>query len=752
MFEQVKIQSPEDFFLGLKDRKSYGTYFYRIAGYNEYIGSFIRKYYEAARRTGVIIEGKISNPDEKNLAYYEEILGTDFRLSTDFFISNLAKWLPRMDEKQKNNVAAAFYDTLETLRKKGKNENMLKNAYVKFMCWLYYKFERIMNQLGTQNIPKILYEGEVSYYELLMFRILARSGCDILLLQYRGDGAYQGLTLDFEVSELLSLPEMTGFPPDFSLKSVREEIQKEVNRERLYGKRPELLACTNAWISGKGLEDVETSPQDRGNDKGLFYNCLIRINGAEDKVTYLNRLYQFQLELKNQGRRLVIVDGEIPQPTTEEVKAVNRGNYLHPQGLIMGLMANLTASDAGLRQIMVKGFVDLMLEEADIPGISLNRLTTKAVILLCLVKRYQNELLANWRPGQIGCFIHLGGCRNANEAFFLRFLSRLPVDVLILRPDLNQKCCLEDRWLYEINYTDSLAVEHFPTENSQLHIATAAYHAERELDTIMYGESGLYRNQQYKKATSVTLRTMYEEIAILWKQELKYRPSFSIMNDVVNIPVILAKVSGVKDGNVSAYWSSIRALLTEETCLISKVPFVDTQEANPVKYHVTEFFKDQKLQRERIKSHQVYQYGMLREEIQEHILDKLQLLIDQKTIKGTLENGMEYTIIATIMNMPREIVRMIQRFDFTRTNPKIIYINATESMISLEDSILMAFLNLVGFDIVFFVPTGYQTIEKYFNRPFVEVYQEGEYVYDLRIPEFNSSRQRWREKIFRRGV
>ena len=153
--------------------------------------------------------------------------------------------------------------------------------------------------------------------------------------------------------------------------------------------------------------------------------------------------------------------------------------------------------------------------------------------------------------------------------------------------------------------------------------------------------------------------------------------------------------------------------------------------------------------------HKCYQYGFLREEMQEHILDKLQLLIESKMIKGTFENGMEYTIIATILNLNRDILREIQKFDFTKKNPKIIYINTTENMITLEDSIMYAFLNLVGFDIIFFVPTGYQNVEKYYAKPLLEEHQIGDYMYDLRIPDFrmisSKPRQSWREKIFKRG-
>ena len=117
---------------------------------------------------------------------------------------------------------------------------------------------------------------------------------------------------------------------------------------------------------------------------------------------------------------------------------------------------------------------------------------------------------------------------------------------------------------------------------------------------------------------------------------------------------------------------------------------------------------------------------------------------------------MEYTVIAQILNLPKDIVRLIQKFDLTRKNPKMIYINTSETVISLEDSILTAFLHLIGFDIVFFVPTGYQSIEKYFNGQLREEHQIGDYKYDLQVPDLNSisfgsTRYTWREKFFKRG-
>ena len=283
-----------------------------------------------------------------------------------------------------------------------------------------------------------------------------------------------------------------------------------------------------------------------------------------------------------------------------------------------------------------------------------------------------------------------------------------------------------------------MTVEEFPDESGEVKVGTAAYHAQRELDTLLYQDSGMYRSMQYDKAVTVSLQTTYEEIAILWNQEVKYRPNFSIVDGTVNLPVIFAKVCGVKNAEVPQYWAKIKELLVENTLVVKNRPMVQGTDANPVKPFATEFLKNGKLQRAKIKNHKSYQYGVLREGMQEYILDKLQTLIDQRLIKGTFQNGTEYTIVSTVLNMGRDTIRLLQKFDFTKKNPKLVYINTTERMITLEDSILVMYLNLVGFDVVFYIPTGYQNVEKYFAKAMMEEHQLGEYLYDLQIPDFES--------------
>lgn len=756
MWKREKLQNLDEYFLEADQRSEKGVFFYRICGYSDAVRTFIQRYYETARRNGVVIEGRIQNPTKQNLEYYSEILGMDFQLSVGFIISSLKTWLPRMNAAQRSQVAESIYDTLDAMRREGKTENILKNAYIKFMCWLYYKFERMINQLGSRQLPKILYEGDVSPYELKLLSILSNAGCDVVLLQYHGDDAYHAVDKENKYSMAYQVQGLSAFPDTFSIKWLREDIERQLRRQQIYGPAPEITNCTNAWISGKFPDDILEGIPGRGTDPNLFYNCFYRITGVEDKLIYLNQLYQFYLGMKHSGRRIVVVNYEVTKPSMEEIAAIRRKHYSDAELMAADLAGNIQyTANLELQKVMKKAFADIMLEEGGRQDMPLNRLLNRAIYVLCWLKRYQTQLFGGWKMPDIACFIYLGGCQDDNERLFLRFLARLPVDVLILVPDKNRKCMLEDPLLYQLSYQESLEVRQFPTEESKLQMGTIGFHAERELDSLLYQDSGMFRNQQYTKANSITLKTMYEEIGILWNQELKYRPNFSLIDGVVNIPVLFAKVSGVADGNLQKYWAEIKKLKTEDSLFVMKPSLSSSTDPNPVKQYATEFLKNGKVQGKRIKNHKTYPYGVLRDETQNYMLDKLQLLLDMRSIRGTYENGTEYTIVSTVLNLKRDIVRLIQKFDFTKKNPKLVYINTTERMISLEDSIIAAYLNLIGFDIVFFVPTGYQTVENCFSRELLDEHQVGEYQYDLRVPDFEKvpleTLRSWREKIFKRG-
>lgn len=739
MFQLGRIEKLHDYFSACSRRREQAVFFYRVAGYSGEVAAFLTQYDQAARTNGVVIEGRIPNPDPKQLDYLAEMMGSDFQLDAGFLTQKLTRWLPRLTGAQREAVVTAMTATLQDLQAHGKNENMLRNAYIKYMCWLYYKFERILGRLGGDELPKILYDGTVSSYELQLLVILARAGADIVLLERAGDAGYLRCDPTSQYAQLYQAPGLTPFPADCSLRQLREQGRQQAERQKLYGAPAGIAPCTNAWMKAPDVKEILTAVRARGDDPKLFYNAFVVQYGVEDKLLFPSDMVAFYQQLKREGRKVCLENGRLPPPTPEEIAAVRRRNHQTAEQLAADLAANLQyPNNQQLQTLMRQAFLDVVLEEDKAVGGNLNRLLNKAVYLVAWMKRYQKDLFQNWQAPEVGVFLLFGACSGDNEALFLRLLAKLPVDVLVLLPDLNAPCVLKDPALLDLHKEHSLPMTDFPVEPSQMRVRTAAYQAEREMDSILYQNTGLYRAKQHQKAEAVTLQTMYEEIGLLWDQELKYRPGFAAEGDTVTVPVLLEKICGIKDGPILPYWLDIKKLVTPETTLVTKLPWQTGLEANPMKPYATQFLRQGRLQREKIKQHKDYPYGILRPEIQDYLLDKLQVLLDEKLIAGTYQNGTEYTIVSTILGLPKDLLRRIQNFDFTKKNPKLIIISTTEETLSLEDSILVAFLNLVGFDILFFVPTGYQSIEKYFQKPFANEHQLGPYRYDLQVPDFRT--------------
>ena len=809
MLNRAEAVSRDDVFLPVSRRRTGGVYFLRLSEYSAEAEDYIWRFHEEARQRGAIVEDQISNPDDRQMSYYTDILGTAFRPDEAFVTGALQKWMPRMSPAARTEFARAMCRQLAEMKAAGKNESIQKNVYIKMMCWLYYRFERLMPFLGSDNPPKILYEGStITNHELVFLKMLMSMGADILLVEVRGDGAYMRLDPSSAWSQKLAISGGRPFPADFSLKKLRKDrAQREAanrqaqaqparqtpaqrqpaqaaprqaqparttpqttparqtpaagqmpaaqhnpasepRRTTAQGQRIDLEsrfpapgrnACTNAWMKTPEIDQILLPPMVRGDDHSLFFNAFIRMRGVKDKLTYVNELYQLYQNLKTNGRKVLIIDGQIPVPDTEELDKVRRRSYREVYELIVDLAGNLpTCSRTELQRSIQRAFIRTIREAAKEEP-NLNRLTITAVYIICWIKRYQAQLFQGWKETEIPCFFKMGPCATVQEAMFALFLSQLPVDVIVLSPNLNETCMLKADTLLEITGNESLPVMNFPRQNGSVQMRTVASHAEQELTTMLYTDSGIYRNRQFGEAETITLRTTYDEIFILWDQELKYRPNFSTGSHAANIPVIYAKISGVEDGKTLPYWHKIKQLKDRgDTLFINQMPFIQPGETNKFQALATKGIKNGKIRTREIKEDRLYPFGLLREEMQEHIFDKIQQMLDQRLIKGTFTNGTEFTVLATVLNMKKELLRLIQGFDFTKKNPKIVVIHTRDQSPSLQDAIMLTFLNRLGFDIVMFVPTGYQTIERYLEDNFPVEHEIGEYIYDLVVPDLDT--------------
>ena len=735
MLLHQKIKGLEDFFKRQNERKPKGVYFYRINSYDETILEFIRKYYDLAKREGAIIDKNIENPTADNIAYFNEIIGDKYVHGPGFMAEALKKWLPRIKDYQRASIADGIYDTLEVLRRQGKNIDILKNNFIRIMCWLYYNFYNIMERLGNDDVPKIIFWGNVNFSELSTLKILSNAGTDIILVQPGGDSKYMTIDPKSEYSIDLGMGS-ESFPAGFDLQWLLKQHEEDKSKRLLYSNKANAKANTNTWLSGDLFEDLKNTR--RGENTSFFYNMFARINGCDNRNTYVNNLYLLYQDLKKANRSIKVINNKITNPSVDEISKIKRGNYANENQLIMDLKKNINLKSNTFIDVARDAFVDTMIETGKLMNMDLNKMMNKGIYILCWFQRYIPDLLGNTdihSPAPI--LIYFGNVETDTESLFLNMVAKLPIDVIIFNPEKKGDKLTGER-LYEVHFEETLKVNEFPTDGNNLSMGTMAYNAERDLDTMMYSDTGMYRDMQFSKANIIKLSTTYEEINIYWKQEARFRPNFSTVDDIVNIPVMFAKISGVANSDTDTYFKNIKDLLTDTTLIYKNENIYDRN--CTVAAGVPSFFKNGRLDREGIKHSQIYKYDYLRAETQDYILDKLSELLRRKTIAGTGQNGTEYKIITIVLDLPKEILRFIQSFDFTKCPPKLIIVNTTETVISLEDSIIVAFLNLIGFDIVFFIPTGYDNVNKYFNNQIMEEHIIGNYLYDIAIPDFNRLR------------
>ncbi len=784
MFQREKLRSPQDLFLRRSARTGKGSYLVRIFQDGPGVQDLIYRYYEAVAQKGALIDGGLANPDTRQLSYYQEVLGDRFEASDSFIAQALQKWLPRMTASDRKAFADAMMNEFKRLRQAGKPEAALRNVYVKMMCWMYYRFERVLPYLSDDEVARVLYFGsDVTPHELTFLSMLAGLGVDILIVEKDGDSAYLKTDPESALSEVLAMGRQP-FAPDFSLKKLRAAHQAPPKPaapvksapvpvpsavpsrpapssgggsvQALLEKRfpkPSRTGCPNAWMKEASINQILEAPALRGSDPALFYHAYIVCYGAADRLTYLNELYQLHQKLLRAQRNVVVVDGEIPKASVEEIEKIRRHPYRSTEELIIDLAGNLPASSsAELQREMQWAFMHVMLDEAKSEP-NLNRLTVTAVQLLCLILRYQGGLFQGKK--EMPCYIQMTEGLSGYEQAYVRFLACLPVDILVLVPDMSCSANLRGTGILEIKGSESLPGAHFPLGDAGTAMRTAASLAESDLNTLLYTDSGMYRNQQFAKATAVTLQTTYDEIFILWDQELKYRPNFSTQGNNVTMPVIYAKISGVEQGKMIPYWQKVKTLCeAQDTLVYRHFPIHMNQGVNSYQALATRYLQQGRIRKAELKADRRYPFGMLREELQDHILTNVQFMLDNRLIKGTFENGTEYAILASVLNLEKEVLRLIQAFDFTKRNPKLVCVHTTDESPVLEDAVLTTFFHLIGFDVVLFVPTGYQTIERFLNEGYPVEHQIGEYRYDEVMPDLHTlpvTKRGFLDNIFKRG-
>ncbi len=346
-------------------------------------------------------------------------------------------------------------------------------------------------------------------------------------------------------------------------------------------------------------------------------------------------------------------------------------------------------------------------------------------------------------------FLWYGDFKKSHQ-YFLYYLTKLACDIVIFHPE--GKDIFEgmiDDPIFSHHFQNMLPAEPFPKEKRSRK-ATVAYRASKEIETILNQEgSGLYKPWQLRDYTpsSITLKTTYDELFILGKEMAMVRPDFEVGQGQVKIPSIFAKVQGVSR-NRKEYWDRLQSLSElEHSLLIRRLPITMTSTSDFRFHYRNALGKDGLINPEIMMQAHYWPYSFLSSGLQKGIGNAVRRICEKPGLKPLPKESIEDVkmyLFTQALFMPKPIIQLIERFDYSQHVPKlIIYNNELAGMLSRSDAVLILLLNQFGIDIILYNPPGHNDIENFLDERLFDKHWLEDVVFDLDYKE---------PSIFKKGL
>lgn len=368
-------------------------------------------------------------------------------------------------------------------------------------------------------------------------------------------------------------------------------------------------------------------------------------------------------------------------------------------------------------------------------------------VLVDLIKWCHNHLLPELEElnleQRLPKFLWYGDFKKSH-CYFVYYLMQVGCDIAVFSPsgdDVLAEFDSNGELGFIYHYPGKKAAEPFPTEKRNRK-STVAYRASREIETILNHEgSGLYKPWQLRDytPTSITLKTTYDELFLLAKEIAMIRPDFEVNNGVVKIPTVFAKVQGISQ-NRKEYWDRLYGVTEgEDSLLIKQFPFTSSVN-NDFRFHYRDALgKDDLLVPERMIASNYWRYSHLPTGLQMGIAHAIRNICAKPALKPLYQEtpyDVKVYLFTQGMQIPPDILKLLQRFDYSQTVPKLIlYNNELNGTMTRTDAALLLLLNQFGIDILLYNPPGHNDIENFVEEHLYDTHWLEDVVFDLEYRE-----------------
>lgn len=676
----------------------------------------------------------------------------------------------------KKSVIESFIDLIELYidNESSINISKIKNFCLKLFAWINEYIPRVFGSFdgSTINIninPKAIFYGNIKKHEIYFLTYLSRLGIDVLYINPNSDNDFQKSGKLQEIPKVFKLPksgELKIFPSYKVQNNRTEPVTTEVNENNV-NLNIDNKNCIFASpkTSNSPFEDVFMPVNHRaGYISGatpfipIYFYRYIGTDKKEDE--YRNIIFNLDKKLSSLNNLYLKFTEQIPLITNQElirktdnlwseIKSVNNST---PDILVKRFMETKSFPDLKNELVtttLIKNFrfvLDLYFSNEK--NININKVKNFCLKLLIWTNEYTRKLLLGINyvdtsnPIKNPKILYYGDIKK-HEIYFLILLSKLGADVLYLNPFSDEEFDKVDKdevHSKALHFSNKLSMKEFPKEESTVRVETNAFRASEEISRIIHNDQdGLYKHWQFEsyKTCHVTLKSTYDELKLLWNEESRMRTGFKVENSTVYIPNLFAKISGTYN-DLNVYWKEIKEFKSVDNVLMfDNVPFTKTSFKTSDKYTASFLINDKGIDEKRLLEHQAYKYSHLKTALQNTIIDKINRLLTSNMLKTTMTKEFKLKILMTLLSLDDSILRLIQRFDYPFKVPKIIIYDNNESMFNDEDSIVLAFLNLLGFDILLLTPTGYNNIEQKILNKYYDTHKLETIKFDLELPNFN---------------
>lgn len=605
-----------------------------------------------------------------------------------------------------------------------------KNTYFVILCWLM-KFLAAKPQL-------FVFVGAANLRELYLMYMLSLAGVEVTLVSYGADADFARLPYKDGVTVKGggNTAPLTVDYASIDLTKQEQLSQMRQSQQRVSGlvKR---LDTTAAGIFEDFMTDRKTRVVRSGGvftEDGEIPVYSAALIGCDEDAAYTNMLVKFKESFAGSKKQLIFIEKPLENPNAEEVKALGAVTAASTDGMIDALALLIKLNGDPTRTALAQAALKEVLQSLNTGNRTL--VFNYGSKLVTWLYRCTQARRYSVQYEDIPVVLYYGDI-SQSEVCFLSFMSRCGFDVIYITPDKHNADIVRQKdpggRLQIFELAGSKESGKYPDKPVKMKAATVAYNAERELDTVLYGgDTGIYRSFQFPNSQSLTLRTTFEEIGILWKEQAKFRSGFAAAGNLVTVPNIFAKISGVPDGNMNAYWDMVRARLTPETVL--KVNAPAQQQATPDLSAYRSFYRNGEINTEKLKASTLNKYSYLPDRIQDMLFFKMQEAVNSGFLKLEGDELM-FAVLHYGMSFDKELLRLIQGFDFTKEIPKLVYIDAVEDVFTLEECVRIVLCSLIGFDVLIFTPTGYRNIEAFVKPEAYEEHVMDEFAYNVEVPK-----------------